>query len=139
MSVEFSIITDYFTIEKEVIAIEAVASLNLKWMEENDPLCLGCKSIKYLPPPQKYRSDTIVIRDISQILKDGSAKCDEIVAVFLAFEWYNNREAYAYIENKGNGLYHAKAINEFGEVLDPSLNLKYKQMESPSCLCPLFH
>lgn len=89
MSFLINIITPRFNsniIEYERILIYAVAEMNKIYAKQNSfyDLCLNCSGIKYVDA--QGQNDFLEIDHISAILEKGWAKCDSLVAWFMAIK-----------------------------------------------------
>lgn len=77
---------DSTIIQYERIAIYAVAEMNKIYAKENNfyDLCLNCFDIKYMDA--QGQNDYLEIDHISAIIEKGWAKCDSLVAWFIAIK-----------------------------------------------------
>jgi len=113
-------LADYIEYEKELI--RSVSYMNIVYYEKYKPICLGCLGIK-------YKNDGVFdqIDHISAILEKGCAKCDSIVAWYMAMYTLQGIETEPILVKKSEQELHAQLkVFEGGKVsiIDPSVELK---------------
>lgn len=100
---EYSNIIDY-----ERILIYAVAEMNKTFAIKNNffDFCLNCQNIQYKDMQGQF--DFLEIDHISNILDKGWAKCDSLVAWFIALKQLEGYETEPIIQPLGNLRFHVK-------------------------------
>lgn len=115
-------------LEYERILIYAVAEMNKIYAIENEffETCLNCMEIHYVD--MQAQEAYLEIDHISVILEKKWAKCDSIVAWFMALKMIKGYEAEPLFVNLGGGKYHVKMRykhpNSNWIILDPAAIIK---------------
>jgi hypothetical protein len=98
--------TDYVDYEK--ILIYSVAEMNKLYAQKYNfyETCLNCIGVQYID--EQIQNDYLEIDHISAILEKGWAKCDSLVAWFIAVKELQGYECAPVIVHNGNYSFHVK-------------------------------